>query len=322
MKKDINLSRFNINIHNLEPIEFGGYYALISEDYDEKLKDDIKIAIAMYYTGLKSFNYAKQKYFNANSKSISKKDNNPYKILLNRLTNSAWKIISDINNSLNSIELKEESDITLGLVSTFGRLINSYETSIFLIKTNYYFESISINRLIFEQLNYCFNLIHLSKNDFKSNNSKILRQKLSPTDINKLKKFIPDSQIGQFYSYLSEVTHIDFRQIGKYLSYSDTVDGYTITMKSIEQSIESALILMKLVDIHAIVFEYTFKDFADFKFSNIVKKENRYLPKPERQTKKLLIKYNEAFLKLLKEVDIPIEITDKRKRNDTFDLPF
>ncbi len=320
LNTDINYTE--ITIHDLEPISYGRYFVLTPEHYDQELKDDLIIALAKYNLGLKSFDYTKRKYFDSSTTNNNTcTSETSFKTLLHKVTQTTWNLITDVYDAFNRVQIKEETAISLGLTACFNRLINSYESSLFLLKNQYYFESYSINRLIFEQINYCFNLIHLKHDDFSNHSKKQLRVRLNPTDINKLKNFLPGSEIGRFYSYLSEVTQIDYKQIGRYLSYRESINDHVVTMKSVIQSIDSALTLLKIVDIHSIVFEYAFKGLCDIDFKYLLVNDSGYSFNPERQSKKLSFQYHEEFKGLLKSEELSILYRDKKENIDD-DLPF
>lgn len=306
-------------IHDLESVSRQGLFAFIPDSYDESIKNDIRVVFTKYIAGLKSFDYTEKRYFDPNPLIPEEQ---PYTALLKNITQSIWGIVSEIYNSFNRLNLKEESAISLGLVSTFSRLTNSYEASLFLLKNQYFFESISLNRMIFEQLNYCFKLTFLSNEDFKTLSKKQIRHRLNPTDINKLKDFLPQAEIGRFYSFLSEIAHIDYKQIGRYLTDDEANEGYAVIMKSIIQSIESALVLLKLVDINFLVYEYSFKDISDLDIKYLQINSSEISFNPERQTKKLIIKYSKEFEKLKESIELPTKYNKRRINKEDEDLPF
>lgn len=153
------------SIHNLEIHVFGDRYCYLPKEADDTLKQDIKISLSKNFMGFKTHKEANDVLNNLPSK---KEQDSPYLNLLNEIIHSIWSSKQKLYGKIENLELKKESAITLGVLSTLKRLENSYESIIFLIKNHFYFEATAINRLIFEQLNYCFNLTHLTQSEYES----------------------------------------------------------------------------------------------------------------------------------------------------------
>ncbi|PVW15309.1 hypothetical protein [Marixanthomonas spongiae] len=307
-----------ISIHNLKTISFNSFFALVPEHYDEEIHSDIKASLAKYFLGYHSVDYTKNKFQNT---SVNSTD--PLNSLLKEITDNVWSFSEELFDKLSKIKLTHRNDITLGITANFHRLQNSYECSVFLIKNKYFFESMSINRMIFEQINYCYNLYDLGQEEFDKANAKILSKKLKSTNINKLKKALPNSQLGSFYSYLSEIAHIDFKQLNNYLHFDkdEDEDEYIVTYKSIFQSIESALVLLKIIDLQSIILEYTLSKFSNVTLEFIEHNNTKIIPCKNRATKKLLILYQKNFFDIIENHPTPETFFRKKKSNDD-DLPF
>lgn len=305
-------------LHNLTPVSFGHYYAFVPDDFDEELKDDIKVAFAKRFIGLKSLDYTKNKYFPITGKQEVK---DPYMLLLEKITNSIWELNTENYNRLDQINLVEKNDLTLRIISNLKRLHNSYESAMFLIKRYFFFESISLVRIIFEQLNYCYKLSNINVNNDINWESKSVRNKLSSTDINELKKVFPEGKIGRLYSYLSEYTHIDSKVVNRYVSYDSDKDDHLITTRSILQAIEGSLTFLNVTGVHSVILECSLHKFSDIELKNITCTNGVLSINQMRKSIELFEEYYNEFEHLLNNV----EILPKMKSSDDEqykDLPF
>jgi len=308
------------SIHNLELHSFRDLYCFIPEESNEEFKKDIGAVLAKNRMGYKSVDYVLKRQ--ARFKVLEKKPN-PYGNLLSEILETVWENISDLNSKLENLKLKEENVITLGLTSTFLRLQNSYECILFLIKNQFFFESNSINRIIFEQLNYNFNLAQFSPNEFEKLSQNQIKKLLSPTNINKLKDFLNTSTINQFYSILSDLTHIGIKKTQEYISFNEEINEYVVTKKNIAQTITSAIYLLYNVDLHRIVFEYCFSNNSNITTQALIKTHDSFITNPKREVARKYDGYIERFNKLLGEVEIGKKVEMKKQTiNDEDNLPF
>jgi hypothetical protein len=308
------------SIHNLELHSFRNLYCYIPEESNEEFKKDIKAVLAKNNMNYKSVDYVlkiQEKF------QVVKKKANPYGTLLAEILDTIWENVTDLNLELTNLELKEENIITLGLTSTFLRLQNSYECIVFLIKNQFFFESNSINRVIFEQLNYNFNLAQFSPNEFEKLSQNQLKKLLSPTNINKLKSFLKISSINQFYSILSDLTHIGIKQSHEYISFNKEINEYVVTKKNIAQTIVSAIYLLYNVDLHRIVFEYCFINNSNITTYALISTNNSFIVNPKRDTVQKYNEFIERFNVLLDEIEIEKKVEMKKQtKHDEDDLPF
>lgn len=160
--------------------------------------------------------------------------------------------------------------------------------------------------MIFEQLAYCINISDVSDNEFIKFSKNKIKYELSSTNINKLRRLITDTEIGKMYSYLSELTHIDYKHMNKYISYDNDIKSVMITLKNINQSIESALLLLHVVDIHSIVLEYSLKKYIKNGFKYIINNEPEIRINKNRPMKININKFNQEFSKIKKELKLPV----------------
>ena len=288
------------------------------DNYDEEIQTDIRACFAKNFIGLKSVDYTKKKY------GINKiPENGLYYKLLEDFTSDIWNISEQLSKRLDNLIIENKSNITLGIVTNLMRLENSYESCLFLIKNQFFFESISISRMIFEQINYCYNLSLMKNSDFSDLTKNNIRKKLKSTNINNLKKLFPNAELGSFYSYLSEVAHLDYNQVGEYIELEEDTQEYYVNYKSVSQSFQSAFVLLKILDFQCMVFEYMMVKFADLNFEYISVTENVLNPKPDRLTKKLSDKYLKSYTELMNSEELPKGIKRRNKvDNSNSDLPF
>lgn len=312
---------FYYSIHNLERYTCRNLYCYLPENASSSLKCDIKVALAKNFMRYKSLDHVKKRM---NDYITPDAVNNNYQELLREIENTIWRVKNQFKDKLDKLTLKDQNVITLGLTSTFMRLENSYESILFLINNQFFFESITINRLIFEQLNYCFNLAQFTPKEFENLTQNQIKKDLSVTNIKRLKNFLPNSGIGKFYSDLSELAHIDVKRINEYLEFSDDVKDNVITMKSIHQSIISAIFLLKNIEIHGVVFEYCFNKLADIKLTYLQDNGGELVLNQERETKTLYNEYVKRFIKLVKEIKVPVQFMNKSEslKDKTKNLPF
>ena len=312
---------FYYSIHNLEKYTCRNLYCYLPENASSSLKDDIKVALTKNFMGYKSLDYVKKR-MNQYVTPDAPIDN--YQELLRDIENTIWNVKNQFKDKLEKLTLKDQSVISLGLKSTFMRLENSYESILFLINNQFFFESITINRLIFEQLNYCFNLAQFTPKEYENLTQNQIKKDLSVTNIKRLKSFLPNSEIGKFYSDLSELAHIDVKRINEYLGFSEDVKDHVITMKSIHQSIISAIFLLRNIEIHGVVFEYCFYRLTDIELTYLHDNEGELILNQERETKKMYNEYVEKFIKLVNEVEVPVQFmnTPELPKDKDIDLPF
>ena len=308
------------SIHNLKLHSFRNLYCYIPEESNEEFKNDIEAVLVKNYMGYKSVDYVKKRQAEL---LITDEKTNPYGILLDEILKVIWENVSDLSFKLENLELKEENIITLGLTSTFLRLQNSYECIMFLIKNQFFIECCSINRVIFEQLNYNFNLAQFSPNEFEKLSQNQLKNSLSPTNINKLKDFLKTSTVNQFYSILSDLTHIGIKKSHEYISFNEEINEYVVTKKSITQTIISAIYLLYNIDLHRIVFEYCFCNSSNITSHALIKTHDSFIVNPEREVVKKYNEFVERFNKLLGEIEIETKVEMKKKYMfGEDDLPF
>lgn len=313
------LDNWNRSIHNLEIISFRDKFCYLPSDSDTNLKMDIAASFIKNFNRYSSVDYVRNKYVN---KKVFEKSKNPYSVLLNNINTTVWETICHINDRQSNLSLKEENVITLGLTSSFMRLSNSFESSLFLITNQFYFESMAINRMIFEQINYCFNLSQLSPEEFDALSQNQINKLLSSTNITKLKEYFKISELGNFYSTLSTNAHIGLKSANEFIKYNEEIGESVITLKSITQSVKSAIYLLYITDLYGLVFEYCLNERSDIKCEFHNKVNGQLESNQKRETRIRYIESCKEYERLIKEEKVPVKLNNRSKKDSYDDLPF
>ncbi|PXY02314.1 hypothetical protein DF185_06610 [Marinifilum breve] len=283
---------------NLSNIGFGPYFALIPDEYDEELKKRIASAMASKHLRLKSMDYTKSKYIDCLNLDNGT-DDNPFSNLFTRIDAEIKCALHELYEYFDSINFVGETISSLAVETTLHRLRNSYECSLLLMGQMFYFETIALIRQIFEQLAYCMNICDMTNDEFTNLSESGRKHKLRTTNIHNLKEFLTDRNIGALYSYLSQISHIDAKQIGKFISYDEQIKKVVVQMKSPIQVAESALLLLGIIDIHTVVLEYSLRIHLKSKYKYITKENGQYYISQNRKVKNLYTKYRLEFDALL-----------------------
>ena len=308
------------SLHNLELLSYRGYFCFVPNNSPTDLKKDIKAVLAKNFMRYSSVDYVLKKFIG--EESIIE-NNNPYYILLTNIQSTIWQTVTKIGEKNNRLKLKEETNITLEVTSAFMRLENSFESIMFLIYNRFYFESMSINRLIFEQINYCFNVVQYTPEEFKRISKSQANKYLSPTNITKLKNYFNKPEIAKLYSTLCRVTHLGQKGAHEFIGYDIDDNQHYVTMRSVTQAISSAIFLLYITDLYGLVFEYCLYDKSNLTLDFLKSKSGNLVPNQERKIIKQYKSFINDFEKLLREVEIPVSKTKKPDINkDNFDLPF
>lgn len=278
---------YNVDISDLKFIKMGldDKYIGIPENYDKETIERIQAAILSRFLCLNSIDYTYKTYIKRNqNETVYIKNKNNIKLIY-KILNVVRVNINNLNEVLVKINFTNKETFGSFLSeAAFRRLESSYEAVVLLILKGNYFEGHSILRIILEQLSWIYfvsDLKTIDKNLLPSNKT-----------ISKLKRLIPE--IGKLYGFLSDKTHISHKYFSIFLKSEKK--GNFIELKSTKYSIYVAYILLKILDIHGIVLEYSFKnyltDFRHIKISdNIVSlKANRPLSKIMKEIKTRLHK--------------------------------
>lgn len=196
---------------------------------------------------------------------------------------------------MKSITISEANFSAFTINTALLRLPESYDSAIFLINNTFYFESFAIIRLIFEQLVYTINICDLSDEEFDKLSSSRRKSDLSSTNINKIKKLLPELKLGTFYRDLSSATHVGLEQAGKFIQYNEEFDKVMIVSRTPQMAIEAAFYLLRIIDIHQIIFEYSLRAYLPSYLKNRSINSKDFSVIKNRKTRIQALKFEEEF---------------------------
>lgn len=287
---------FRKKIHNLSQIKVGPYIALVPYEYDDDLQDDIRAVFLKRHYRLSSTDYTRKHYVNKfKDSNVPENSIFEYQKLFDQVLDYSHKQISNIYDIFYEIDLKEDLIKLVAIESALIRLSNSYESAFFLIRNQLFFESMAIIRMIFEQLNYCINICDMSNDEFILMSKKKTKISLDSTNINKLKKLVPELKIGTNYSYLSEITHIDLKHVNNFIRLDPDDNSYYLSFKNYKTTFTSALYLLWVIDLHSFVFEYSLRDQIKRGFRYIREINAFYKIRSDREIVKSLFDFSNRF---------------------------
>lgn len=246
-----------MKISDLRFFRRGYFHCFLPKKFLKILEDDIHAVFLKNSFGLKSLDYTKKKYIN--NVNYEDKVSEDFKLLL-KITEYIENEIKNLDTDLRIINFNKESVRSIAVDTTLTRLSESYESVIFLINNIFYFESFAIIRLIFEQLVYCINICDISDEEYGSLSKNRKKNELNSTNINKIKKLFPDLNLGALYRYLSSATHIGIREVGKFIKYDQEIERVVIVSRTVRMALDASFHLLRVLDIHQIVFEYSLKE--------------------------------------------------------------
>lgn len=183
--------------------------------------------------------------------------------LLEKLLNLSRKQAEELQFRLQNISFTTETISSLANETTFGRLETTMKSIHFHLKYGFYFESLALIRLLLEQLAYAYTASKVASGE--------LKDFISPTkSLSFLKKFIPST--GKLYGLLSKGAHIDKSLVHKYIVHNEGENVRVIT-QSIGLSLEAGTLLIEVLKVKNIVFEYCFRNYLKKLF--FIKEENK-----------------------------------------------
>lgn len=285
-----------MKISDLRLFRGGCFHCFIPKQFLEILESDIHTVFLKNSFDLKSLDYTKKKYID--SLDYKDKTDEGFDLLL-KITNYIDDEVNTLNSELRSIIFKTENVRSIAVDTTLTRLIESYESSIFLINNLFYFESFSIIRLIFEQLVYCINICDISDEEYDTLSKNRIKNELSSTNIYKIKKLFPDLSLGTFYQYLSSATHVGIGEAGKFIEFNKELGRVVIVSRTVRMALDAAFHLLRVLDIHQIVFEYSLKEHLPNNLKNRSVDSKSLKIMNDRKIRIEGLKFNEEF-KLLK----------------------
>lgn len=284
-----------MKISDLRFFSGGHFHCFLPKRFLKILEDDIHTVFLKNSSGLKSLDYTKKKYIN--NISYENEISKDFELLL-KITEYIENEIKTLDTDLRSINFIEESVRSVAVDTTLTRLSESYESVIFLINNIFYFESFAIIRLIFEQLVYCINICDISDEEYDSLSKNRLKNELSSTNINKIKKLFPNLNLGTFYKYLSSATHVGIREAGKFIEYNQEIERVVIVSRTVRMALDASFHLLRVLDIHQIVFEYSLKEHLPTNLKNRSINSENFKIIENRKTRSQALKFNEEFKSL------------------------
>jgi hypothetical protein len=155
-------------------------------------------------------------------------------------------------------ETKPSEDLQKDLIrNAFGRLLASQELAVFTSCEGYNFETKLIGRLILENLNFIFQVSNVQNNKETFIGDFCSKHKIKNTNINDLKRFVPFIDIGKLYGLLTAYAHFDPNVQNTMFTWGEK--EMNIYLKSQHYSYENFLILILLIELAEIIFEYAFR---------------------------------------------------------------
>lgn len=164
------------------------------------------------------------------------------------------------------------------------RLKTSFSTARFLLRQHYWIELACIEKLIFEQICWSYNIRHLQGRPL---------YRVSPTGaVRAFKSFYPDA--GIIYGLLNDISHISPSRSKDYLDLSDEKKP-GVFLASAKQTAKCAYLLLFLVDMFQVCSEYIYQDYHK-RFLYTVRGKNGVLhPKAKRKTKAAIQRFQERL---------------------------
>lgn len=260
MEKDLELFGDN---HNL---------IAIPNDLPDELKKYLLTAIKAHYHGL-TMNHVYNRYIKDSTFTI--KGSDIYYDMNKSILDTIWKIHKDMMEKMFKLE---NLNGTLGFEAAGAALVrleSSIRIGVFLLKSGYHFDGMTIVKLIFEQVSWAFVVHTVDDNSLYG---------IQPSKtISILKEFIPWA--GKLYGEINEQSHIATNQIKKIILSEEGKKA--VYLNNFEHSINSSFLFLKVVDCYCIIAEYIYKNY----FKNFMFIDSNFMPDDKRITKNLLDKF-------------------------------
>ncbi len=172
------------------------------------------------------------------------------------------------------------------------RLQTSFSTARFLLRQHYWIELACIEKLIFEQICWSYNVRHLQ-------GSKLYA--VSPTSaVKAFKNLYPDA--GIIYGLLNDIAHISPRRSKDYLDLSDT-KAPGVFMVSAKQTAKCAFLLLVLVDMFQVCSEYVYRDYHKRFLYTVRGKDGGLRLKAKRKTQTAIQRFQPRLKRIESDED-------------------
>jgi len=176
------------------------------------------------------------------------------------------------------------------------RLETSFSVARMLLRQHYWIELASIEKLIFEQICWCYCIRHLQGDPL---------YEVSPTSAVKgFKILYPDA--GRIYGFLNDISHVSPRRSKDYLDLTD-IKSPGVFLGSARQTAKCAYLLLFLVDMFQVCSEYVYRDYHKRLLYTARGKNGELCLKTKRKTKTAMQKFHPRL---------------KRIESDDADVPF
>jgi hypothetical protein len=222
------------------------YQVIIPYDAPEELITNVTAAVVATSGRFKSIDYVRkeyQRYWNCPGIDKERKE---FLLASNKIKE---EIISVSEIFTNGVVRSSH----LGLLAAEGSLLRlsaSFKVALFLAKKGFVFESLTICRLILEQIAWAL-CIH-------KNEEEIIKTDASKC-ITGLKKIVPTS--GRLYGFLCKMTHVSPEYHGEYLKEQNGTMAVIYSSK--KSSYSAVFCILQLLDLYRIISEHISWDYID-----------------------------------------------------------
>lgn len=268
------LFKMNFEVEDLDLIGDHLFTLGVPWNASEEFKKKVMSAAKSYNLGIKSVDYTLKKYgqYWSFKPSIEKE--------LNEAIQDLKRIIVNALDYLMEIPDKPDIPSLYFCGAALIRLQNTFKAALISIKSRLYFEGMSLERMILEQLAWIYK-VHNMEDFFEVKPNKCIKD---------LKKMMPF--VGRLYNYLSNGVHLSPKLFNEYIE-----KDLSIKMGDIKQSYLNLYILFLLADIFCIVGEYIYantKLVTEYRYIECA--NGKLKPRDNRDTVDMIKKY-QKFIK-------------------------
>lgn len=260
LKDDLNRRVFNL----LEDFTVVGnilQIALIPNNkHNDEFRQNIQAAITANTMGLSSIDYAKKRYVDTDIADISEK--NSYQLYIQSYKASK-KYIENLIDTLETKNRPEPTNGVFGASIVLERLRYSFFCAHLMYELGYRYEGHAVSRLILEQIAW-------ANQAYSLDDINLIAKIKTTKAISYLKKTVLIS--GPLYGFLSDKTHIDYRNHFEFLSNENKKNVINYTH---HKYYEYAQVILYLADLFGIVWELSQQDFV-LTFDAVTETENGF----------------------------------------------
>ncbi len=241
--------------------------ALIPNDkYNDELRQNVQAAIAANTMGLSSIDYAKKRYVETEKDDSSEKKPNQLYV---QSYKAAKRYIED---QIDNLETKNKPDPSVGVFGAsivLERLRYSFFCAHLMYELGFRYEGHAVSRLILEQIAW-------ANQAYPLDDTSLIAKIKTTKAITYLKKTV--SIGGPLYGFLSDKTHIDYRNHFEFLSNDNNKNTINFTH---HKFYEYAQVILYLADLFGIIWELSQQDYLS-NFDAIIKTDNGYCVNEKR----------------------------------------